>query len=122
MRGRSTPQVPSSLLGTIALYAVLAGGLSIVEPYFIGLTGTLAAIGAVVWAVRRPGRSVAGSAPPQWGRRPWLLALPATAGGWVVALGAQGPWALGRGPALALACIALWLSRRSGTMRSAGGP
>jgi hypothetical protein len=103
------PPLPAGLLTTVARFAVLAGVLSVVVPYFVGLTTTLAALAIAVWAVVRR------SAPPaKGGWRGWAAGGGAAAVGWSVALGAQGPWLAARGPALAAMTVVLWTLARSG--------
>jgi hypothetical protein len=122
MRLPSVVPIRTSLLGTIARFAVLAGALSVVAPYFLGLAATLAAIAPVVWLV---GRRKDPSAPAPRSiatRRLWTFALPTTVAGWGLALGPTGPWSLACGPALGVACVAFWYAVRPGVRRPEGAP
>ena len=113
MSPSGAPALPAGLLTTITRFAVLGGALSVVAPYFVGLTATLGALAVVVWAVvRRASPSV----PSGWPG--WAVGGATASLGWSVTLGAHGAWLVARGPALAAMTVVLWvLARRSEVRR-----
>jgi|HubBroStandDraft_2_1064218.scaffolds.fasta_scaffold71861_3 hypothetical protein len=88
-------------------FAALAGAASLVEPYFVGLTGALAAVAVVAWASRLPrgsGRFVA----PNWA----VAASVGVAGAFALLAGP--PWDVVRGVLLGTTAATL-----AGTTRAA---
>jgi len=86
-------------------FAALAGAASLVEPYFVGLTGALAAISLVAWASRIAPRGGRRAAPN------WAVAGSVGVAG-AFALLAGPPWDLLRGALLGATAFALaWTSR-----------
>ncbi|MCI4320153.1 MAG: hypothetical protein L3K23_08510 [Thermoplasmata archaeon] len=109
MTAAAAPPVPADLLTTIARFTVLAGALSVVVPYFVGLTATLGALAFVAWAVVRRSAPSASKGWPDW-----MIGGTAAAVGWSVALGVPGTWFAVRGPILAGMTVVLWnLARRA---------
>lgn len=96
-------------------FVVLSAVLAVLDPYFLGLTIALGALGASVW-LGGSLRSVGGTV-VVIGRRSVLVGTAALAGGWIPALALPG--ALGRWTVLpvALAAVALW-AERAGRGRS----
>lgn len=109
----SAPPLPAGLLTTVTRFAVLAGALSVVAPYFVGLTATLGAIAVVLWAVlRRASRPAA----PGWPG--WVAGAAVASVGWSTTLGVHGAGSVVRGPTLAAMTVVLWaLARRSEAAR-----
>lgn len=92
------------------LFGALAGGISLVEPYWTGLAEALAAVAALGWAVRRP-RDLPG-------RRGWVLGAVAVTAA-LVGLFAPAPWSMGRG-VLFGGCAAMFAWDRRGAVPIVG--
>jgi hypothetical protein len=111
VRKRPPSRLGIDPLATASIFAGLAGGLSLAEPYFGALTFALAALATVVWWVRWPrGRRPSGA--PTARLVAWTPPL-AWAGAW-------GSWALGapvlhgyRSAALGAAVVVAWAISRS---------
>ena len=97
------------------LFGALAGALSVVDPYFDGLTVALAALLLLGWLLRRPSRKpIAGEGIPGW------LAGTALAIGWFVYLASPPELAVFRGLALGLAGLPLVVGLRGPWERPKG--
>lgn len=91
-----------------SLSAALGGAASIWQPAYLGLALAGASLAAALWLPRvlrgRP-RGIGSTRVPLLG----AIALAASGGAF---LGASGPWAPVRGPALGAVALGLWLSVR----------
>jgi len=93
-------------------FGALAGVGSLLEPYLLGLTEALAAIGLLAWAVRVRTRRLRTSP----ARDRWVVV--GVSGALAFALFAVPPWAILRGSLLGLATAALAVT----TERTLAGP
>lgn len=97
----TAPELPLDVSDAAGLFGLLAGVLSVVVPYFVGLVVVLAAIGASVGLGRLPGATQRG------------LALGPLAAGAGAFLFVPAPGAAYRGLVLAASALPIWwLSRR----------